>query len=385
MTTPGATPSRHLTLFVSGVVLLESAFYAVVPPLVPVLVRETHMTTTEVGLLTAAYPAGILVAAIPSVVLVNTRGARKTTIVGLSLLVIATLGFGWGMTPTMLDVARLVQGIGGALTWAAGLAWLTSAASDRRRASTIGGALGAALTGGVLGPIVGAAAAQYGRAVVFSGLAAVLTTLTVMAPRSPTLMRHERSALRALASGLRDRRTALGSGLLAVVGVVNGTIATLVPLVVARHDGSPAAIAVIFGCSYSLAACWNVLLGRLDGRLGRMIPTTGGLVVTTVALLLLPGITTLLPLAIAIVVASSAVSGLWTPAAAMVIDGAPAGQSGHAVAVAIMNVTWGAGGAVGAVIVSRIADSAGFPLPFDLVGGLCGVATVVTLVTYPRK
>ena len=52
--------SRRLVLFVGGVFAAESAFFAVVPPLVPQLVHDVHLTTIEVGILVAAYPAGVL-------------------------------------------------------------------------------------------------------------------------------------------------------------------------------------------------------------------------------------------------------------------------------------------------------------------------------------
>jgi predicted MFS family arabinose efflux permease len=48
--------SRRLVLFVGAVFAAESAFFAVVPPLVPRLVRDVHLTTVEVGFLVAAYP-----------------------------------------------------------------------------------------------------------------------------------------------------------------------------------------------------------------------------------------------------------------------------------------------------------------------------------------
>jgi hypothetical protein len=48
-----AVPSRRLILFAGGVFAVESGFYAVIPPLIPRLVSEAHLTTTQVGLLVA--------------------------------------------------------------------------------------------------------------------------------------------------------------------------------------------------------------------------------------------------------------------------------------------------------------------------------------------
>lgn len=68
----------------------------------------------------------------------------------------------------------------------------------------------------------------------------------------------------------------------------------------------------------------------------------------------------------------------------MVADGAVPGVSGHAVAVATMNAAWAAGGVAGAIVVAGLADMHGFVLPFALIGGLCGLAALVCLMTYWR-
>src|SRR2546430_2399339 len=141
------------------------------PPTFPRLVSEAHLTTTQVGLLVAAYPAGVLLGALPSIAMVDRFGVRNTTFAGFALLIAATLGFGWGNGGIVLDAARLVQGFGGAVAWSGVLAWLTSTTSLRRRGSVIGGAVGAALIGMVLGPALGAVAAQAGPRPVISGLA----------------------------------------------------------------------------------------------------------------------------------------------------------------------------------------------------------------------
>jgi len=207
--------SQRLTIFVTSIFFAESAFYAVVPPLVPVFVAQTGMTTTEIGVLVAAYPAGILLAAIPAMVLVARRGLRATTIVGLGLLVAATLVFAWGTSPLLLDAARFTQGIGGAVAWAGALAWLTSAAPVGRRASVIGGAVGAALIGMVIGPPIGAVASQAGRGLVFSVIAAVLALMALLAPNAPAPSGSEEGSFRALSALVRNRYAVLGRNPLA--------------------------------------------------------------------------------------------------------------------------------------------------------------------------
>jgi MFS family permease len=380
-----AREPRRLALFVAAVFAAESAFYSVVPPLVPRLVHDAHLTTTEVGFLVAAYPAGVLLAAIPSIALVGRRGVRFATIAGLGVLVAATLGFGWGGNALLLDGARFVQGVGGAIAWAGALAWLTSTTPAARKGTVIGGAVGAALIGMVIGPAIGATASEVGRGPVFSAMAVILVLLAVAGPRSAPASARGLGSVRALVQLLRSRRAAIGNGLLLVIGIVGGTLWSLMPLLVAQRRGGAGVIAAILAVSYLLAAALNIGLGRASDRFGRLGPTLTGLVMAAVLLPFIPSIQPLLLLAVVSVGAQSVVAALWTPTAAMVSDGAEAGASGQAVGVAALNAAWAAGGAAGPVLAAWLAQADGFNLPFILAGGLCAASAAVLLFTYGRR
>jgi MFS family permease len=379
------TTSRRLSVFVGSVFAVESAFFAVVPPLVPQLVRNVHLTTTEVGILVAAYPAGVLLAAIPSMALVDRRGVRMATVVGIGVLVASTLGFAWGTSALLLDAARFVQGVGGAIAWTGALAWLTSTTSVARRGSVIGGAVGAALIGTVIGPPIGALASQVGRGPVFSAMAIVLVLLLLSAPTSAPAATPRRGSVQALFKLLRSRRASIGNGLLLVIGVVGGTLWSLVPLLVIHRNGGAGLIAAILAVSYTVAALMNVFLGRISDRFGRLLPALVGLAISAALLPVIPFLGPLYALFIVSVGAQSTVSALWTPTAAMVTDGAEGTATGQAVGVATMNAAWAAGGATGPVLAAWLADAAGFPLPFALAGGLCAASAVVVLVAYRRS
>src|SRR5438552_379273 len=376
--------SRRLIVFAGAVFAAESGFYAVVPPLIPRLVNDVHLTTTEVGVLVAAYPAGVLLGAVPSIAIVDRFGVRATTFAGFALLIVATLGFGWGTAGVVLDTARFVQGIGGAVAWSGALAWLTSTTSPGRRGAVIGAAIGAALSGMVVGPAMRAAAAQAGRGLVFSGLAVFLAVLALGAPVSSPASSRTRGSARALLRLLSNRKAAVGNGVLFVVGIVGGTALSLLPLLVARLQGSAATIAWILAVSYLVAALLSAAAGRLSDRVGRLAPTVVGLVIAAVLLPVFPLFTALAPLVIVSIVASAVISSLWTPTAAMITDAADPGASGHAVGVAAMNASWAAGGAAGALLMARLADTAGFGLPFALAGGLCAASALLAPLIYRR-
>ena len=128
-------------LFGGGVFAVESGFSAVVPPLIPRLVQDLHLTTAQLGFLVAAYPAGVVAGAIPSIMMVDRAGVRTTAFIGLALLIAATLGFAFATSGIVIDAARFVQGFGGAVAWAGALAWLTGTTSELRRGAVIGGAV----------------------------------------------------------------------------------------------------------------------------------------------------------------------------------------------------------------------------------------------------
>ncbi len=379
-----APVSNRLVLFGAAVFAVESGFYAVIPPLIPRLVSEVHLTTTEVGVLVSAYPAGVLLGAIPSIAMVDRFGVRTTTFTGFGLLVAATLGFAWGTAGLILDVARLVQGFGGAVAWAGILSWLTSTTSQANRGAVIGAAVGAALIGMVLGPPMGALAAHAGRLPVFSALAVLLAALAFAGPAGAPGSTGGKGSTRALIRLLRNRRAAVGNGVLCVIGVVGGCTWSLTPLLVTRLQGGPAVIAWILSLGFLFAAGLNVVVGRASDRLGRLAPTVIGLLIAAPLIALIPFYQSLAPLVVTSVIASTFIAGLWTPTAAMIADAANPGAAGHAVGVAAMNASWAAGGAAGAVAMARLADAAGFVLPFMLSAGLLAASAVVALLVYGR-
>jgi len=375
----------RLILFGGGVFAVESGFFAVVPPLIPRLAQDLHLSTSEIGLMVSAYPAGVLIGALPSIALVDRFGVRLTSFAGLALLVIATLGFGFGTNGLVLDGARFVQGFGGAVAWAGALAWLTATTSEVRRGAVIGGAVGAALLGTVFGPLVGALAANAGRAPVFSALAVVLAALALAAPRVAPASDRARGSAHALLRLLRNRQAITGNGALFVIGVAGGTAFSLTPLLVAHLGGGAVTIAWMVAVGYLLAALFNVAVGRLTDRVGRLIPTVCLLAVAGALLPLLPLYANIVPLVITSVAVGAVLSSLWTPTAAMVADAAEPGTSGHAIAVAAMNAAWAAGGAVGPVAMAAIAENSGFVAPFAAAGGLTAATAVAALATYRRR
>ena len=172
---------RRLFLLVSAVVLVDTMFFAAVAPLLPTFSDELDLSKTAAGVLTAAYPAGTFAGALPGGWLAARWGVKPTLLLGLLLLGTTSLVFAFADTIVVLDAARFVQGVGGACMWAAGMAWLVTAAPADRRGELIGSALAAAIIGVLFGPVIGGAATVVGHEVVFSGISVVAVGLAVWA------------------------------------------------------------------------------------------------------------------------------------------------------------------------------------------------------------
>src|SRR3954452_587571 len=118
--------------------VIETAAYSAITPLLPHLVDEHDLSKAAAGMLTAAYPVGTLVLALPSAWVSARIGPKPTVIGALLVLGLASLAFGLVTSTGLLIGARLLQGAGAAAVWAGGLAWVVSVAPRERRAEAIG-------------------------------------------------------------------------------------------------------------------------------------------------------------------------------------------------------------------------------------------------------
>src|SRR6476620_5368274 len=128
---------RRLLFLASAMIFFDVAFFAAIAPLLPEYVDQLGLSKAEAGVLSAAYAAGTLVGSLPAGFVASRVGPRKTVVVGLLLLGLSSLVFGFAKGIALLDSARFIQGIAGALIWSGALSWLIATAPEERRGAII--------------------------------------------------------------------------------------------------------------------------------------------------------------------------------------------------------------------------------------------------------
>jgi MFS family permease len=370
---------RRLVAFVCLVVFVDTMFYAAVTPLLPELSDQYDLSKTAAGILAAAYPAGAFVGALPGGWMASRVGVKPTVLLGLGMMVIASVAFAFASSILVLDIARFVQGLGGAASWAGALAWLIGAAPRERRGELIGTGIAAAVAGALFGPVLGALADVLGQEPVFLGVAVVGTAMMWWAWRMPGAQVGAPTSLKVLVWSLADRRVAAGMWLTTLPSILFGTIAVLGPLRLDELGAGTAVIAGAFLAGAALEATAAPFIGRLADRRGRLIPSVLGVATGGVAMLLVPWPSSTAGLAIAIIVACPAIGILYTPAMATLSDGAEAFGIAQAFAFALNNLAWGAGQALGDAGGARLAEATGDHVPYLVLAVACA-ATLVVLV-----
>jgi MFS family permease len=376
---------RRLVAFVCLVVFVDTMFYAAITPLLPELRDQYDLSKSAAGILAAAYPAGTLIGAIPGGWMASRFGVRRTVIIGLGLMVAASVAFAFADDIVVLDVARFAQGLGGAASWAGALGWLIGAAPRERRGELIGTGLAAAVAGALFGPVLGAAAHALGQGPVFGAVAAAGVGMMVWASRLEGAPIGGATSFRMLLASLADRRVAAGMWLTTLPSVLYGTVTVLGPLRLDDLGAGTAAIAAVFLGSAGLEALAAPVVGRISDRRGRLLPSVIGVAGGGVAMLLLPWPSSAWVLAALIVLAGPLIGILYTPAMAMLSDGAESFGVAQGFAFALVNLAWASGQAVGDAGSARLADAVGDHVPYLILAGACALTLAVLVRELARR
>src|SRR5438034_2464443 len=108
---------RRLLLLVGAIVFVDTMFFAALTPLLPHYSRELGLSKAGAGVLQAAYPVGTLVGAVPAGLVTARFGVKPAVLVGLSIVGVTSVVFGFAHEAWVLDTARFLQGAAGSFSW----------------------------------------------------------------------------------------------------------------------------------------------------------------------------------------------------------------------------------------------------------------------------
>jgi MFS transporter, DHA1 family, solute carrier family 18 (vesicular amine transporter), member 1/2 len=377
---------RQVFVYLLAALLVETLFFVVLSPLLPVYARELHLSRSAAGLLSACYSIGYGLAALPAGAAVGVLGPRRVSLGGLALVAVGCAAFGAARVPLLLDLARALTGAGAAGVWAGSIPWMESLAGGQERGRLIGVAFSAASAGSCAGPAVGALATVTGPRPVFLALSVVIGLLVVWgavvsAGREPPMPARAgggaREALGTMRDGLRAPQAGVALAMVALPTVGLGVCGVLMPLRLRGLGVAELAIAI----AYLTAAVLEVLANPL---IGRWFDRRGGALVLRWALLLCGACVTVLALPLpaaallaTLVLAYLVLNACWVPALAQLSTTLERGGAAPGVALGLFNVSWAifqVVGSIGGAEVSRV----GIAAPFLVLTALFAVGACAT-------
>jgi MFS family permease len=362
--------SRRLFVLVAAVILLDTMFYAAITPLLPGYADDLGLSKSSAGILTAAYAAGTLLAALPSGWLAARIGFRSAMLVGLGLIASSSVVFAFANTVVLLDVARFAEGVGGACAWTGGLAWLIAASPVERRGEVIGSALAAAIFGILLGPVIGSVATVASQEVVFSVVAAIAVGLVAWVSTTPSAPSQPLPSARAVFSRMFSTPVMIAFWLVVLPSVLSGTFDVLVPLRLDDLGASGVGVGVAFFTAAGIEAFTAPVIGRFSDRRGRMTPIRAGLIASPICAIALALPANVFLLGAVLVAVVLAMSLIWTPAMALLSDNAESAGLDLAFATALVSLAWAGGQVLGGSGVASFADVTSDGLAYALVAAM---------------
>jgi MFS family permease len=373
---------RRVVILIRALLLFEAAMYSAVTPVLPHYARALHAGKPAVGVLAAAYPAGMLPGSVVGAWIATRGGVRRTTLIGLLLFAVSIAGFGLVTHIVALDALRFLQGTACGCIWGGGLTWVIAVAPRERRGQILGSVIAAAIFGTLLGPVLGTLAVTIGTGPVFGVVGAVSVALAAWTLRHPEPPQPERDGSMFPRTLARDPRVLLGSWLILLEACTLGATGTLLPLRLSRFGASGAAIGLTFLLASLVSTFVAPLIGRRVDNRGALVPLVIGLSTTAVLIALMPLPHSALALAaISVIALGGPLTAYTIPSIAMITESAERAGVALAVATLLLNLAWATGETIGAPVAASVSQATSDTVPLLALAALMVLTLVPVLRT----
>jgi predicted MFS family arabinose efflux permease len=237
--------------------------------------------------------------------------------------------------------------------------------------------MGAAISGALLGPLVGGLAGVIGRTEAFVSVAVPALALAAWAARAPAPSPGRPQPLRLLAAAFLGRGVPVGFWLIALPSVLFGALSVLGPLSLDRFGVGAGGITAFWLVSAALGALQSPLVGRWSDRRGRLEPVRVALIASTAVSLTIPLADSRWTLIGLVLAASVLYNVFWVPGGALLTEAAEAHGLGHGLSFALFGLAWAPAGAIGAGFGGALADALGDGASYLVLASLCAGTLVL--------
>jgi predicted MFS family arabinose efflux permease len=361
--------------------VIDAALYSVMAPLLSHYRHELGLSKAQSGVLVGSFALGTLVSSLPAAALATKINVKRTLVIGLILMSVASVAVGAAHSVVFLDLARFAQGTAGGVIWSASLAWVSALAPEGRRGAVLGRITGIAIAGSLLGPPAGALAATTSPRALFDAIPVIGVILLLLVSRLPAQPAVASRRPWAILRSSSRRGAALGLWLIFAPSLALGLLNVLGPLRLNHLGAGAASIAATFVLAAIAQSVVNVSTGVLTDRVGLRAVVSIALPALGATLLLLVAPRRPIVLAAVVLLVAGIGGAFWAPALVLLSASMKEAGIADSYAFALYNIAWAAGQGLGASGGGTLAQLTADVVPCSVLS----LALVSTLAVVSRE
>lgn len=355
--------SRRLTALISALIFLDMITWLAAIPLIPVWQDDFGLSDDQAGVVLAIYSLTVLLFAIPSGYLADRIGARRLTLIGAALFVVAAPAIAFVGSFEALIAVRVFQGACSAVTWSAGLAWLAAAVEPSYRIRGLATANASATVATIGGPLFGGPiVALVGIEAAFIALGALVLLVIGWAlvepggAAGPRPHEDRQGPFIALVHARRPGALQMSFVAIAFVSLMMAALQLLAPLYLDQEGWSSSAIGWAFTVGSVLSVLAIIAVGRTGGRFdgARALIALTLVCSGLIAILLVPAGVWWYTAVLVVVIGVAA--PIFTIAYAVCAEGAREAGIGEGAAFGMLNAVWAVGAVISPVVSGLVAE-----------------------------